>query len=210
MAGLHAEGFQGFVTVADLRLQGRDTIPASPGIYLILRDGPSPPDFLEIGTGGHFKDKDPNVSIARLQHEWVTDARIVYIGQSGSGSSGTLKNRIRQMLRCGRGARVDHWGGRLVWQLRDAEQLQVCWREAGVAYLGSIGGVQTMGLGFVGIGGGLGVRRLCRATAVSNAGFGDGVCHRIADDDSGGDGLDRVRVRACRRGSSGDRFWGFS
>lgn len=56
-------------------------------------------------------------------------ARIVYIGQSGSGSSGTLKNRIRQMLRFGRGARVDHWGGRLVWQLRDAEQLQVCWKE---------------------------------------------------------------------------------
>ena len=129
MAGLHAEGFQGFVTAADLRLQGRDTIPASPGVYLFLRDSPSPPDFLEIGTGGHFKNKDPNVPLARLQDEWVTDARIVYIGQSGRGSSGTLKNRIRQMLRFGRGARVDHWGGRLVWQLRDAEQLQVCWKE---------------------------------------------------------------------------------
>ena len=130
MDGLHEEGFEGFMTVADLRLQGRATIPESPGVYLFLRDGPSPPDFLEIGTGGHFKNKDPNVPIARLQDEWVTDARIVYIGQSGSGSSGTLKNRIRQMLRFGRGARVGHWGGRLVWKLRDVEQLQVCWKEA--------------------------------------------------------------------------------
>ena len=50
MDGLHAEGFQGFVTVADLRLQGRGTIPARPGVYLILRDGPSPPDFLVSAT----------------------------------------------------------------------------------------------------------------------------------------------------------------
>ena len=49
-------------------------------------------------------------------------------GSPGAGADGTLKKRIAQMLRFGQGAPVGHWGGRLVWQPRDAKRLQVCWR----------------------------------------------------------------------------------
>ena len=126
--GLRNVGFDGFETVEQLRAGSRAAIPGNPGAYLFVRDDRSAPEFLATGTGGHFKGKDPNVPVARLRDEWVDDALVVYIGQSGSGSSGTLERRIAQMLRFGQGAPVGHWGGRLVWQLRDAERLQVCWR----------------------------------------------------------------------------------
>ena len=86
------------------------------------------PGFLAIGTGGHFKGKDPNVPIARLAREWVDGALVVYVGQAGTRSAGTLRKRIHQMIRFGEGSPVGHWGGRLVWQLEDAAALQVCWK----------------------------------------------------------------------------------
>ena len=117
---LQRQGFVGFVRVADLRSGNRNNIPAVPGVYLVLRDCVSHPEFLEVGTGGHFKGKDPNVSIARLRSEWVERAVIVYVGQSGSKSKGTLKKRIGE---------VGHQGGRLIWQLRGADRLLLCWKE---------------------------------------------------------------------------------
>lgn len=127
--GLQKRGFVGFVSVDDLRNGNRNNIPAIPGVYLVLRDCVSRPEFLEEGTGGHFKGKNPNVEIARLKNEWVERALIVYVGQSGSKSKGTLKRRIGQLIRFGQGRRVAHHGGRLIWQLRGTDRLLVCWKE---------------------------------------------------------------------------------
>ena len=128
VAGLRDQGFEGFVTVANLRRGNRAEIPTVPGVYLFMRNCASCPEFLEVGTGGHFKNKDPNVSLAKLADEWVEGVLIVYIGQTGSGSKGTLKKRIGAMIRFGQGARVGHWGGRLVWQLPRADELLVSWK----------------------------------------------------------------------------------
>ena len=121
---LQDQGFRGFVTVAGLRKGGMTGIPASPGVYLVLRDGTSFPKFRTPGTGGYFKGKDPNVSISRLRQEWVAGAFVVYVGQSGN-----LQRRIGQLIQFGQGADIGHWGGRLMWQLAQAEELQVCWKE---------------------------------------------------------------------------------
>lgn len=121
--------FDGFVTVADLRRGDRNSIPAMPGIYLVLRDCTSHPEFLDVWTGGHFKGKDPNVPISRLKDEWVEGAVTVYIGQSGSKSKGTLKRRIGELIRFGQGSGIGHRGGRLIWQLRGSDGLLVCWKE---------------------------------------------------------------------------------
>lgn len=129
VAGLRSQGFDGFVTVADLRLQSRNDIPALPGVYLVLRDCASYPEFLDVGTGGHFKNKDPNVPVSRLKDEWVDGAVAIYIGQTGSRSKGTLKKRIGELIRFGQGSLVGHRGGRLIWQLRAADRLLVCWKE---------------------------------------------------------------------------------
>ncbi len=125
VAGLRGQGFDGLVTIADLCRGNRDRIPAMPGVYLVLRDCASYPEFLKVGTGGHFKGKDPNVPIARLKDEWVEGAVIVYVGQSGR----TLKKRIDELIRFGQGDPVGHRGGRLIWQLPGADRLLVCWKE---------------------------------------------------------------------------------
>ena len=125
VANLKREGFDGFVTVAVLRRESRNNIPEVPGVYLVLRDCASDPKFLDVGTGGHFREMDPNVPIARLKNEWVEGALIVYVGQSGR----TLEKRIGEMIRFGQGDPVGHWGGRLIWQLRGADRLLVCWNE---------------------------------------------------------------------------------
>ncbi len=129
IAGLRSQGFDGFVTVADLRRGNRDNIPAVPGVYLVLRDCASHPEFLDVGTGGRFKNKDPNVSVSKLKDEWVEGAVIVYVGQAGSKSKRTLKKRIGELIRFGQGSPVGHRGGRLIWQLRGADRLLVCWKE---------------------------------------------------------------------------------
>ena len=125
--GLRDAGFVGFETIEQFRAGSIASVPNSPGVYLVIRYDPIFPKFLDTGTGGHFKGNDPNVPVAKLREKWVNQAIIIYIGQSGSGSHGTLSKRIRLLLQFGQGKPVGHKGGRIMWQLNDAEQLQVCW-----------------------------------------------------------------------------------
>ena len=121
-------GFTGFKTMSELMFYDAP-IAREKGVYLILRNEKSDPSFVQTGSGGHFKGKDPNVSIACLQQEWVAGAIVVYIGKAGGdNSSATLQSRLRQYLRFGQGGNVGHWGGRLIWQLKDASDLIVCWK----------------------------------------------------------------------------------
>jgi len=129
--GLRRLGFEGFLTVEELRDAQCNPVPAEPGVYLLLRTLATPPEFLVKGTGGRFKNKDPNVTLGRVRREWVEGALIVYVGQSGSRSKGTLARRVEQMIQFGQGAPVAHWGGRLIWQLADSARLVVCWRIVG-------------------------------------------------------------------------------
>ena len=128
VSGLRSLGFAGFVSIESLRDRVH-LIPSEQGVYLLLRNLDLPPKFLSIGTGGHYKNKDPNVPITRLKNEWVFDATIVYVGKAGGIEiKSNLKSRITGLLRFGEGKKAPHSGGRLVWQLCDAEQLLVCWK----------------------------------------------------------------------------------
>ncbi|MCY4557600.1 MAG: hypothetical protein OXF79_14700 [Chloroflexi bacterium] len=128
IVGLRNQGFEGFVIVASLRCGNRSVIPNAPGVYLFLRDCESHPEFLTVRTGGRFQNRNPNKPLADLASEWVEDTLIVYVGQTGSGTKGTLNKRIDDMIRFGQGTRAGHWGGRLIWQLAAADQLLVFWR----------------------------------------------------------------------------------
>ena len=126
---LQAQGFEGFKTMGELMDGAKSRIPVQKGVYVVLRESESVPQFLQEGTGGFFKGKNPNVSLAELEENWVAGTQVLYIGKAGgTGSSATLQKRLDQYLRFGQGANVGHWGGRYIWQLADSRDLVICWK----------------------------------------------------------------------------------
>lgn len=120
-------GFSGFKKMSEL-FEDSSTIPKVKGVYMVLNLSNKQPKFLEIGTGGHFKGKNPNVSLSELKSNWIKDSFVVYIGKAGKeGSKATLQSRLRQYLGFGKGGNIGHWGGRLIWQLANSNELVVCW-----------------------------------------------------------------------------------
>lgn len=106
-----------------------DVVPAEQGVYAVLYTKGTEPLFVTRGTGGFFKDEDPNVPISELKANWVKGADIVYIGKAGGeGSNATLRKRLSQYMKFGSGKKVGHRGGRYIWQLADADNLVVCWK----------------------------------------------------------------------------------
>lgn len=125
---LREEGFSGFLTTKELRTTRCQQVPASPGVYCVVREPTEAPSFLPSNPGGRFKGRDPSVAASELASQWIPGAQVVYIGQAGGvGSSATLRKRLDQFMRFGAGAPIGHWGGRLIWQLADHDSLQICW-----------------------------------------------------------------------------------
>ena len=121
-------GFLGFVKLEDLFINS-SIIPYIKGIYMILYNDSNTPEFLITGTGGHFKGKNPNISMQALKYNWTEDTKVVYIGKAGGDDSkATLRSRLTQYFRFGQGKNVGHWGGRLIWQIKNSKELLVCWK----------------------------------------------------------------------------------
>lgn len=125
---LKKAGFVGFKTMSELFIDSSQ-LPEIKGIYLVLNLDKKPPSFMQIGTGGFFKGKNPNVVIDKLKSNWVNDTIVVYIGKAGSeAGNATLKLRLKQYFGFGQGKNIGHWGGRLIWQLASSKDLIVCWK----------------------------------------------------------------------------------
>jgi len=121
-------GFKGFITIQQA-INEKKLIPSVKGVYMIYMDNPKP-NFVSNGTGGFFKNEDPNVTIETLKQNWVKSSPILYIGKAGGeNSSATLQSRLKQYFQFGQGKNVGHWGGRLIWQIKNPYQLKVCWME---------------------------------------------------------------------------------
>lgn len=116
------DGFEGFIPVAKLR-EATSILPENAGVYVVIRKSDVAPQFLEKGTGGFFKGKNPNVSIEVLTDNYVTESKTVYIGKAAN-----LRKRVGQLLSFGVGAAIGHWGGRFLWQLADSVGLIVAWK----------------------------------------------------------------------------------
>lgn len=98
-------------------------------MYVVIREAPTPPTFLAMSIGGHFKGKDPTVPVATLQAKWVPVAQVIYVGKAGAGAAGRrgLRKRLDEYRQFGAGRPVGHYGGRYVWQLADSADLHVAW-----------------------------------------------------------------------------------
>jgi hypothetical protein len=121
-------GFIGFKKVSELNISTL-LIPKIKGVYLVLNPNYQNKTFLEIGSGGHFKGKNPNISFEELNSNWIENSLIVYIGKAGNETGkSTLHSRINQYLKFGQGKNIGHWGGRLIWQLQNSQDLIFCWK----------------------------------------------------------------------------------
>lgn len=121
-ADLKTVGFQGWRTWAELRRTRLAEVPSGPVVYVVYRPSSSQPEFLASSPGGRFKGKDPTVPISVLGANWVSGAPVVYIGKADEA-----RRRLTQYARFGAGEPVGHWGGRFIWQLAYADELQVAW-----------------------------------------------------------------------------------
>lgn len=121
-------GFEGFETVDTLMIYECSQVPKQNGIYFVLNQG-GKPSFLQKSIGGHFKGRNPTVSVNELRENWINDTLVVYIGKAGgTNSRATLQSRLKQYMQFGQGDPVGHWGGRLIWQLSNNRDLIVGWK----------------------------------------------------------------------------------
>lgn len=115
-------GFIRFKKMSELFIDS-SMLPDTKGVYLVLNVDNKPGEFLTVGSGGHFKGRDPNISLAELKSNWVDNTKVVYIGKATS-----LKSRLRQYFGFGQGKNIGHYGGRLIWQIKYSKDLVVCWK----------------------------------------------------------------------------------
>lgn len=128
---LEQYGFEGFVPFNELLSSVQP--PKLNGVYMVLRTNREKVSFLEEGSGGYFKDKDPNVSIHKLIENWVDNTLVLYIGKAKARArvrkSNNLRVRLSAYKRFGEGKNVGHYGGRYIWQIKNAmSDLVVCWK----------------------------------------------------------------------------------
>ncbi|WP_284986641.1 hypothetical protein [Arthrobacter sp. fls2-241-R2A-172] len=125
---LTADGFTGFRPLDELDPM---RIPQGPGIFVVLRPADFEPAFLSKSTAGTFKKKDPSLKREALETEWLPEASVLYVGKAGAGSQGNrgLRKQIQEFMDYGRGRPTVVWDARLIWQLRDALDLVIAWKE---------------------------------------------------------------------------------
>ena len=121
-------GFLGVRSVKHLIESDCENIPNVMGVYVVFYKIEQI-NFLNDSIGGHFKGKNPTVSINKLSEKWVDNTPILYIGKAGGfKSNATLKKRIKQYIQFGNGQPVGHWGGRLIWQIKENRELLIAYK----------------------------------------------------------------------------------
>ena len=101
------------------------------GVYVIARHSISTPEFTqEI----HHKPRPRVWSPAEAGQRWVEGVQTLYFGKGplrrpdSRGYRKGLANRIEEFRAHGFGRGASHYGGKLVWQLKDSDDLLLGWK----------------------------------------------------------------------------------
>lgn len=129
---LRAYGFEGFVPLRDwneafaLRPDRSDV----EGIYVVVREAVLLPAFNEEN---HRKPRPKIWSADEVAARWVHGVHALYFGKgplrapNGRRRHG-LARRITELQKHGYRGGANHYGGKLLWQIDDADGLLVAWK----------------------------------------------------------------------------------
>ncbi len=116
-------GFTGLLPIAECIRKGLPSgePPSSTGgVYLLCSSPGFRPEFIP-------PQQARNVcrpwSVDCLANKWVDGVDVLYIGKGKN-----VRRRLQQLLRHAQGRAVNHTGGEIIWQLRGAKRLLLCWR----------------------------------------------------------------------------------
>ena len=131
---LEKEGFEGFISIKSLKDTNCKDVPEERGVYVVIFPltyvNSTEELFSEKGTGGHFKNINPNVLISELKAKWIPNCQVIYIGQAGGKNpSRTLRKRLNQYMKFGCRKPVSHWGGRFIWQIKNVDDCLIGWKK---------------------------------------------------------------------------------
>ena len=133
--GLRQYGFVGFVP---FRTWDRSMVGTqdAEGVYAIVRSGKLPTFLDEDGS----KPRSRSWSRAEVAARWVSGAEIVYIGQAPlrTNQRDGVAKRLDEFHSHGYRTGKSHYGGRLLWQLSDSDDLVVAWKMVPVGMAGLI------------------------------------------------------------------------
>lgn len=123
---LRRRGFDGYITVADLRADHYRAVPDYRdgawlgGVYIAIGDPTTTPRFRRAN-----RREEWTLPLAELRERWVAGSPVVYIGKADATDAGNcLRKRVSRYLR----ASTSHTGGKRTWQLADWDRLIIAWR----------------------------------------------------------------------------------
>lgn len=115
---LKDQGFEGFIAFDEIT---KERVPVKHGVYAVVRRSTKEPIFVVPGSGR----PGSQYTLDMLRDAWVADNAILYFGRAQCELG--IYERLNKYRRFGNGKRSGHSGGRAIWQLKDAQDLKVCW-----------------------------------------------------------------------------------
>jgi hypothetical protein len=129
---LRAYGFEGFVPLEhwdeSLALDGNGSDVE--GVYVVVRESTLVPTFLEED---HRKPRPRLWSADAAASRWVPRVQVLYFGKGPLRSSKAkrrhgLARRVSELQKHGYRGGANHYGGKLLWQIDDADALLIAWK----------------------------------------------------------------------------------
>ena len=129
---LREYGFVGFVPLEDWDESQVMGIMQSDveGVYVVVRESTDVPTFLDED---HRKLRPKRWSADDAADRWVPGVQVLYFGKGPLRSSTTkrrqgLARRVGELQRHGYRGGANHYGGKLLWQIDDADALLIAWK----------------------------------------------------------------------------------